>query len=206
MSTLENLAIRIAEALGSDCLDTKISHNELTLNVYSNSIVRVLTILRDNPACKFKVLVDICAVDYLGEIPRFKIVYHLLSLEHNQRIRVKCGVNADVPISSVTSIFNSANWYEREIWDLFGIPFANHPDLRRIMTDYNFEGHPLRKDFPLTGYIEMRYNEEEKRVAYEPIRLTQDYRSFDFLSPWEGMLPQESDPLPGDEKAESHHD
>lgn len=206
MSTLENLAIRIAEALGSDCLNTKISHNELTLDVYPNSIVRVLTILRDNPACKFKVLIDICGVDYLGEVPRFKIVYHLLSLEHNQRIRVKCAVNADMPISSVTSIFNSANWYEREIWDLFGIPFANHPDLRRIMTDYNFEGHPLRKDFPLTGYIEVRYNEEEKRVAYEPIRLTQDYRSFDFLSPWEGMIPQENDPLPGDEKAEPHHD
>lgn len=206
MATLENLATRIAEALGSDCLSTKISHNELTLDVYPNSIVRVLTILRDNPVCKFKVLVDICGVDYLGEIPRFKIVYHLLSLEHNQRIRVKCGVNADTAMSSVTSIFNSANWYEREIWDLFGIPFANHPDLRRIMTDYNFEGHPLRKDFPLTGYIEVRYNEEEKRVAYEPIRLAQDYRSFDFLSPWEGMIPQETDPLPGDEKAESHHD
>ena len=127
MSTLENLAIRIAEALGSDCLNTKISHNELTLDVYPNSIVRVLTILRDNPACKFKVLIDICGVDYLGEVPRFKIVYHLLSLEHNQRIRVKCAVNADMPISSVTSIFNSANWYEREIWDLFGIPFATYP-------------------------------------------------------------------------------
>lgn len=204
MVTLENLATNIAEILGPLCLTSKISHNELTIEVEASSIVRTLTILRDNPMCKFKVLLDICGVDYLGEIPRFKIVYHLLSLNHNQRIRVKFGIDIDLAAPSVTSVFNSANWYEREIWDLYGIPFSEHPDLRRIMTDYNFEGHPLRKDFPLTGYIEVRYNEEERRVVYEPLHLAQDYRSFDFLSPWEGIdLQQEESekPLPGDEKA-----
>lgn len=204
MAILEDLETNIAQALGPTCLSSKISHNELTIEVEPASIVRTLTILRDNPTCKFKVLLDICGVDYLGESPRFKIVYHLLSLKHNQRIRVKFGIDVDVAAPSVTSVFNSANWYEREIWDLFGIPFSGHPDLRRIMTDYNFEGHPLRKDFPLTGYIEVRYNDEEKRVVYEPVRLAQDYRSFDFLSPWEGMVPQADKgekPLPGDEKA-----
>ena len=204
MAILEDLETNIVQALGAVCLASTISHNELTIEVEASSIVRTLTILRDNPTCKFKVLLDICGVDYLGELPRFKIVYHLLSLKHNQRVRVKFGIDVDVAAPSVTSVFSSANWYEREIWDLFGIPFSGHPDLRRIMTDYNFEGHPLRKDFPLTGYIEVRYNDEEKRVVYEPVRLPQNYRNFDFLSPWEGMVPQAEGagkPLPGDEKA-----
>mgnify|MGYP001047817831 CR=1 FL=1 len=204
MATLENLAEIIEEVLGANCITSRICYDELTIEVYPGSIVRVLTILRDNPDCKFRVLLDICGVDYPGELPRFKVVYHLLSLEHNQRIRVKVSTNPENPIPSIVSIFNSANWYEREVWDLYGIPFADHPDLRRIMTDYNFEGHPFRKDFPLTGYVEVRYNDEEKRVVYEPINLTQDYRNFDFLSPWEGMM-REPDvaekPLPGDEKA-----
>ncbi|WP_032112086.1 NADH-quinone oxidoreductase subunit C [Candidatus Paracaedibacter symbiosus] len=204
MASLENLAENIRDILGPDCINSEIQYNELTIDVYTGSIVRVLTILRDNPECKFKILLDICGVDYPGELPRFRVVYHLLSIEHNQRVRVKIATNSEVPVPSVTSIFNSANWYEREVWDLFGIPFADHPDLRRIMTDYNFEGHPLRKDFPLTGYIEVRYNDEEKRVVYEPVRLTQDFRNFDFLSPWEGMMrePEATEsPLPGDEKA-----
>lgn len=205
MRTLENLAEIINGVLGASCITSKICHDELTIEVYPGSIVRVLTILRDSPDCKFRVLLDICGVDYPDDAPRFKVVYHLLSLEHNQRIRVKVSTNPESPVPSVVSIFNSANWYEREVWDLYGIPFTDHPDLRRIMTDYNFEGHPLRKDFPLTGYIEVRYNDEEKRVVYEPVRLTQDYRSFDFLSPWEGIMrtPNSSEkPLPGDEKAD----
>lgn len=204
MATLENLAKVIEEVLGVNCITSEISYNELTIEVYPGAIVRVLTILRDNPDCKFRVLLDICGVDYPGELSRFKIVYHLLSLQHNQRIRVKVSTNPENPVPSVTSIFNSANWYEREVWDLYGIPFADHPDLRRIMTDYNFEGHPFRKDFPLTGYVEVRYSDEEKRVVYEPIRLAQNYRNFDFLSPWEGIMGEQEiaeNLLPGDEKA-----
>lgn len=204
MATLENLVEVIEGVLGANCITSEINYDELTIEVYPGAIVRVLTILRDNPACKFRVLLDICGVDYPDEQPRFKVVYHLLSLEHNQRIRVKISTNPESPVPSATSIFNSANWYEREVWDLYGIPFSDHPDLRRIMTDYNFEGHPLRKDFPLTGYVEVRYNDEEKRVVYDPIRLAQNYRNFDFLSPWEGMMRKaqtNEQPLPGDEKA-----
>lgn len=204
MVELEKLSTTVQELLGFDCIASEINKQELSVEVYSASIVRVLSILRDNPECRFRVLVDICGVDYPNELPRFKVVYHLLSVEHNTRIRVKIAVDADALVPSVTSIFHCANWYEREVWDLYGILFSNHPDLRRILTDYNFEGHPLRKDFPLTGYIEVRYNEDEKRVVYEPVKLPQDYRSFDFLSPWEGMMRQTEiaagDVLPGDEK------
>jgi len=137
---------------------------------------------------------DICGVDWPERPERFDVVYNLLSLKHNQRIRVKVAVREDEPVPSVVGIFPSAGWYEREVWDLYGVPFAGNPDLRRILTDYGFDGHPLRKDFPLTGFVELRYDDEQKRVVYEPVKLTQDFRSFDFLSPWEGMLA-------GDEKA-----
>jgi NADH-quinone oxidoreductase subunit C len=141
---------------------------------------------------------DVCGADYPEREGRFEIVYNLLSLTHNQRIRVKLQTDARSPVPTVTGVFNSANWWERETWDMYGVYFRDHPDLRRILTDYGFEGHPLRKDFPLTGYVEVRYDDLEKRVVYEPVKLTQDFRSFDFLSPWEGIQAQ----LPGDEKAE----
>lgn len=206
MTPFEDWASTLPTLLGANCLAVNVHYNEVNLEVSPSSIVPVLTLLRDNPNLRFKVLIDVCGVDYLGEFPRFKVVYHLLSLKYNQRIRVKVSVEEREIVPSVTSVFSSANWYEREIWDLYGIPFSGHPDLRRIMTDYNFEGHPLRKDFPLTGYVEVRYNDEEKRVIYEPVRLSQDYRSFDFLSPWEGMIRQAEAgaPLPGDEKAEKN--
>jgi NADH-quinone oxidoreductase subunit C len=143
---------------------------------------------------------DVCGADYPTRDERFDVVYNLLSIRYNLRVRVKVTTDEDTAVPSVTSIFSAAGWFERETWDLFGIYFDGHPDLRRIMTDYGFEGHPLRKDFPLTGYVELRYDDEQKRVVYEPVKLTQDFRSFDFLSPWEGMQGQ----LPGDEKAEGN--
>ena len=204
MDKLQELCVTVQDALGPDLMTLKIERDELTIDVYAGSIVRVLTILRDHPECMFKMLVDLCGVDYPGASPRFQVVYHLLSVELNQRIRVRIEVDAEMPIPTVTGIYNSANWYEREAWDLFGIAFADHPDLRRILTDYNFDGHPLRKDFPLTGYVEVRYDDEQKRVVYEPVKLSQNFRNFDFLSPWEGMLRQSGvneAALPGDEKA-----
>jgi NADH-quinone oxidoreductase subunit C len=145
----------------------------------------------------FKELVDLCGVDYPERERRFEVVYHLLSLKNNQRIRVKVETDESTPVPSVVELFSTAGWFEREAWDMYGIYFADHPDLRRILTDYGFEGHPLRKDFPLTGHVELRYDDEQKRVVYEPVRLRQDFRTFDFLSPWEGG----GGVLPGDEKA-----
>jgi NADH-quinone oxidoreductase subunit C len=152
--------------------------------------------LRDNPQCQFNMLVDICGVDYPERAQRFEVVYNLLSLPNNLRIRVKVPTDEATAVPSVTSIYRAAGWFEREAWDLYGIFFSDHDDLRRLLTDYGFEGHPMRKDFPLTGYVEVRYDEEQKRVVYEKVKLTQEFRTFDFLSPWEGMLQ-----LPGDEKA-----
>jgi len=172
---------------------------ELMVWTTPEHVVRLMKFLRDDSNCLFKLLVDICGVDYPDREERFEIVYNLLSLKHNQRIRVKLSTTEDKPVPSVTGVFKTAGWFEREVWDLFGVFFSDHPDLRRILTDYGFEGHPLRKDFPLTGYVEVRYDEEQKRVINEPVRLTQDFRNFDFLSPWEGMLRR----LPGDEKAET---
>lgn len=189
--TLEALAATIEELLGPDLIEKDHAYGELTLTVYTGSILRVLTILRDNGRCQFKQLIDICAIDYPERPQRFEVVYHLLSVMHNQRVRIKLATDGALPLSSVTGIYACANWYEREAWDMMGIPFADHPDLRRLLTDYNFEGHPLRKDFPLTGFYEVRYDEEEKRVVYDRVSLPQDYRTFDFLSPWEGMLGQE---------------
>ena len=172
---------------------------ELMVWTTRDQLVRFMKFLRDDSNCLFKLLVDICGVDYPDEEERFEVVYNLLSLKHNQRIRVKLSTSEDEPVPSVTGVFSVANWFEREVWDLYGVFFSDHPDLRRILTDYGFEGHPMRKDFPLTGYVEVRYDDDQKRVVYEAVRLPQDFRNFDFLSPWEGMLR----PLPGDEKAET---
>ncbi|MGE0273327.1 MAG: NADH-quinone oxidoreductase subunit C [Alphaproteobacteria bacterium] len=194
---LRELGELIQASLPNDVSGARIAHGELMINARRESILRVLTFLRDDSNCQFKVLVDICGVDYPSRPERFEVVYNLLSLRHNQRVRVKVAAGEDTPVPSVTGVFSSAGWYERETWDLYGIFFSDHPDLRRLLTDYGFEGHPLRKDFPLTGYVEVRYDDEQKRVVYEPVKLVQEFRSFDFLSPWEGMT------LPGDEKAKS---
>jgi NADH-quinone oxidoreductase subunit C len=195
---LEALRDHVATALASDVIDAELAYGELMVTVKRDAIVRVLTFLRDDPKCLFKQLCELCGADYPDREERFDVVYNLLSLKHNQRIRVKLQASEDTPVPTVTGVFRAAGWPERETWDLFGIYFADHPDLRRILTDYGFEGHPLRKDFPLTGYVEVRWDEEQKRVIYEPVRLKQEFRSFDFLSPWEGM----NHVLPGDEKAE----
>ena len=188
MSPQQNLAAIIEDQLGPDLIHVDHAFGELTLTVYAGSILRVLTILKDNSKCLFKQLIDICSIDYPERLQRFDVVYHLLSVANNQRVRIKVATDGITPLSSVTGIYACANWYEREIWDMMGIPFAEHPDLRRLLTDYNFEGHPLRKDFPLTGFYEVRYDNEAKRVVYDPVSLPQDYRTFDFLSPWEGMM------------------
>ncbi len=169
---------------------------ELVLRVGREALLDVLAFLRDDANCHFKCLVDLCGVDYPERPERFEVVYNLLSHRHNLRIRVKTSTDEDMPVPSVSGLFSSAAWFEREAWDLYGIFFSDHPDLRRLLTDYGFEGYPMRKDFPLTGYVEVRYDDEQKRVVYEPVSLTQEFRSFDYLSPWEG-------PLPGDDKAES---
>ena len=179
-------------------LGVEVAKGELVVSARADTIVKLLVFLRDDQNCQFKQLMDVTAVDHPDREARFDVVYNLLSLKHNQRVRVKTAAEEGAPVPSATSAFNSANWFEREVWDLFGIFFSDHPDLRRIMTDYGFEGHPLRKDFPLTGYVEVRYDADQKRVVYEPVKLTQEYRSFDFMSPWEGMLHP-----PGDEKAEA---
>lgn len=187
LQQLEHLGTQIAEEIGTEILAWSINSNELIIIVEKASIARVLTYLRDSESLQFAQLMDICGVDYLGREPRFDVVYNLLSLVHNQRIRVKVQVELGMPVPSVVSVYSSANWWEREVFDLYGIPFDDHPDLRRILTDYGFEGHPLRKDFPLTGYVEVRYDEEQKAVVYEPVNLPQAFRNFDFESPWEGM-------------------
>jgi NADH-quinone oxidoreductase subunit C len=199
---LKELAEHVSAHLGGKVLESEIVGGELSVTAKRDDIVGVLKFLRDDVNCQFKILVDLCGVDYPEDEERFCVVYNLLSLTHNFRIRVKIWTAEEEPVPSVTEIFSAANWWEREAWDLYGIYFTDHPDLRRILTDYGFEGHPLRKDFPLTGYVELRYDDEQKRVVYEPVKLTQEFRSFDFLSPWEGLPPV----LPGDEKAEAEAD
>ena len=176
-----------------------ITHGELTLRVSTEKISDTLKFLRDDQNCQFAVLIDICGVDFPEREKRFDVVYHLLSPRLNQRIRVKLSTDDATPVASVIGVFPAANWYEREAYDMFGILFSGHPDLRRLLTDYGFQGYPLRKDFPLTGYKEVRYDDEQKRVVYEPVKLGQEFRSFDFESPWEGV----DYILPGDEKAQS---
>ena len=197
---LQELGDYIAGALSNEVRKTEIVCDQLIVHATRSAIVKVLTWLRDDSNCLFKQVMDICGVDYPERDERFEVVYNLLSLKHNQRVRVKVTTNETDPVPSVTSVFSAANWYEREVWDLYGVFFTDHPDLRRILTDYGFEGHPQRKDFPLTGYVEMRYDEEQKRVVYRPVELVQEFRRFDFLSPWEGML-GDGRVLPGDEKA-----
>lgn len=194
---LKELGASLAETQKSAVKGWVVAFGELTLEAEADQIVNLLLHLRDNPRCRFTCLIDICGVDYPGREKRFDVVYHLLSPQLNHRIRIKIQADADKPVSSVVEVFPAANWFEREAFDLYGILFSGHPDLRRILTDYGFQGHPLRKDFPLTGYVEVRYSEEEKRVVYEPVKLPQEYRDFDFLSPWEGGGHE----LPGDEKA-----
>ena len=172
---------------------------ELTLLAERDHIVNLLRFLRDDQQCNFETLIDICGVDYPERSDRFEVVYHLLSMRMNQRIRVRIRTDEETPVASATVLWPAANWFEREAFDMYGIQFSDHPDLRRILTDYGFEGYPLRKDFPLTGHYEVRYDDLEKRVIYEPVQLTQEYRNFDFLSPWEGMTAE----IPGDEKAVS---
>ena len=194
---LSELGDYVAAGIGSSLLSRTIAHHELTINVPRDKILEVLTFLRDEPQCRFEILIDICGVDWPAREQRFDVVYHLLSPRLNQRIRVKLQTDETTPVPSAVGLFSVANWFEREAYDMYGILFSGHPDLRRILTDYGFQGHPLRKDFPLTGYVEVRYDEELKRVVYEPVELTQEFRSFDFESPWEGT----SYVLPGDEKA-----
>ena len=195
---LTELASHLDATLGDYLQSCETCRGELTLEVRAEAIERVLKFLRDDIACHFEMLVDVCGVDYPDRDPRFDVVYHLLSISNNLRVRVKVGIDEEGTVPSVAAIYSTAGWFEREVWDLLGIYFSDHPDLRRLLTDYGFEGHPLRKDFPLTGYVELRYDDEQKRVVYEPVKLTQDFRSFDFMSPWEGAQYI----LPGDEKAE----
>lgn len=196
--TLDELATYAKDALEGKVTNITLKGGELVLETNRSSVIAVLSTLRDDPQCLFKLLVDLTAVDYPQHHQRFEVVYFLLSFKYNLRVRVTLTTDEDSPIPSVTKLFSCANWLEREAWDMFGIGFDGHPDLRRILTDYGFEGHPLRKDFPLSGYVEVRYCDENKRVIYEPVNLTQAFRKFDFISPWEGQSPMT---LPGDEKA-----
>lgn len=196
-SGLAELADDLKSKLGDSLAESSMRNGELTLVIRAERVVEAMTILRDDEKCRFEVLIDICGVDYPEREKRFDLVYHLLSPRLNQRIRVKLAADDVAPVASVNDVFPAANWYEREAYDMYGIRFSGHPDLRRLLTDYGFQGYPLRKDFPLTGHVEVRYDDEQKRVVYEPVRLTQDFRTFDFESPWEGP----NYVLPGDEKA-----
>lgn len=191
---LAAIAERTRNALGEKILDHKLAYGELTLSVERDSIVDVVRFLHDHEA--FVSVIDVCGADYPEREERFEVVYHLLSPRQNLRIRLKLTTDDIMPVPSITGLFPGADWFERETYDLFGVLFTDHPDLRRILTDYGFDGYPLRKDFPTTGYVEVRYDEERKRVVYEPVKLAQEFRQFDFLSPWEGT----EYVLPGDEK------
>ena len=193
---LEDLASALAAARPADVLATDITFGELTVTVPLAGMLAFVQHLREDATCRFSTLVDITAVDYPERPARYDVVYHFLSMYKNHRVRVKAAVGSTDMVPSLTSIHPTANWFEREVFDMFGILFSGHPDLRRILTDYGFRGHPLRKDFPTTGYTEVRYDEAEKRVIYEPVNLVQDSRQFDFMSPWEGAQYM----LPGDEK------
>jgi NADH-quinone oxidoreductase subunit C len=192
---LQSILDKVGAALPNVVLDTRFAFGELTLTIEPARVIDTLKFLRDDPAAQFISLIDISGADYPEREKRFDVVYHLLSPKLNRRVRLKLQTDEETPVVSATSVYVGADWYEREIYDLFGVLFEGHPDLRRLLTDYGFDGHPLRKDFPMTGFVEVRYDDDEKRVRYEPVRLSQEFRQFDFLSPWEGA------PLPGDEKA-----
>ena len=196
---LEALGQHIASSLGEAITSCAVAYDELTVVARSEDIVRVVEFLRDDPECLFIAFIDITGVDYPGREKRFDVVYHFLSPRHNRRIRIKVEADEVNPVPSIIDLFPGANWFEREVYDLYGVLFSGHPDLRRILTDYGFEGHPFRKDFPLTGYVEVRYDDAQGRVVYEPVKLPQEFRNFDFLSPWEGT----DYVLPGDEKAKA---
>ena len=196
IAALEDLRETITSRRADAVIDTEIRHGQLTVHVAPSAVPEFVEFLRSDPSCRFTTLVDVTAVDWPEREKRFDMVYHFLSMSLNTRIRVKTAVREDEIMPSITEVFPAANWFEREVFDMYGVLFSGHPDLRRILTDYGFRGHPLRKDFPTTGYVEVRYDEEQKRVVYEPLKLTQDYRIFDFTSPWEGM----DHMLPGDEK------
>ena len=196
IDALHQLAEHLTLRRSNEVLDTEIAFDELTVTSTISGVYDLIEFLRTDSACRFSTLVDITAVDYPERAQRFEIVWHFLSMYQNQRIRVRVAIREDEVVHSIVKIHPSANWFEREIFDMFGILFSGHPDLRRILTDYGFQGFPLRKDFPTTGYVEVRYDEAEKRVIYEPVNLVQEYRQFDFLSPWEGVKYM----LPGDEK------
>ena len=197
LSPLERLAMQVDGAMPGAVESHLVAFGELTLYAKADQIIPLLTFLRDDREWLFECLMDLCGSDYPERAERFDVVYHLLSMRKNLRVRVKIKVDEKTPVSSVTSVFPCADWFEREAFDLYGIIFTGHPDLRRILTDYGFQGHPMRRDVPLTGHVEVRYDPEQQRVVYEPVKLTQAYRNFDFESPWEGVR----DLLPGDEKA-----
>lgn len=196
-NALSELGEYIALKLGEAAEGYSVAYGELTLEARPDAIVNVMRTLRDDPRCQFISFIDVCGVDYPERAQRFDVVYHLLSPLQNTRIRVRVVTDEVTPVPSVTGVFRGAEWFEREAYDLYGILFSGHPDLRRILTDYGFDGHPLRKDFPLTGFVEVRYDQERARVVYEPVQLAQEFRNFDYLSPWEGT----DYVLPGDEKA-----
>lgn len=196
--TLPELGERIAAAQGAAVIEWCVAHQELTVSVKLQALVDVVTYLRDDSQCLFRQLTDICGVDYPQREARFDVVYHLLSTKCNRRIRLKVAVGEMELVPSLTALYPAAGWYEREVWDMYGVGFSGNPDLRRILTDYGFDGYPLRKDFPLTGHVEMRYDAQQGRVVYEPVRLAQEFRSFDYPEPWSGP---KGYVLPGDEKA-----
>ena len=195
---LDALGQTIVSALGGAASGHTVAFGQLTLAVDAGKIVEVVTFLRDDPGCRFISFIDVTAVDYPGREKRFDVVYHLLSPTRNERIRLRAEAGETTQVPSIIDVFPGADWFERECYDLYGVIFTGHPDMRRLLTDYGFEGHPLRKDFPLTGFVEVRYDDEQKRVVYDKVRLAQEFRNFDFLSPWEGAGYV---PLPGDEKA-----
>src|SRR5882757_9066696 len=195
--TLDRLGASIKVGLAASVTGYEVARGELTLFAKAADIVKVATFLRDDAACHFNCIIDITAIDWPGREQRFDVVYHFLSPRLNQRIRLKIMTDETTPVPSIINVFRGADWFERETYALYGVLFTGHPDMRRILTDYGFEGHPLRKDFPLTGFVEVRYDDEQKRVVYDKVRLAQEFRTFDFLSPWEGT----DYVLPGDEKA-----
>jgi NADH-quinone oxidoreductase subunit C len=191
---LEDLKQHILDGLGAAVNGAEMSFGELTIHARREEIVKTIAFLRDDPICRFTTLIDLCGADYPEREKRFEVVYHMLSMHLNHRVRIKVSTDEDTPVHTLSGLFPNANWYEREAFDMYGIIFDEHPDLRRLLTDYNFEGYPLRKDFPLTGFVEVRYDEERKEVIYEPVTLPQEFRDFDFMSPWEGAkYVQESD-------------
>ena len=184
--SLKDLNEFLLSNCSEDIISSVIEHNHLSITIVFSSLEKITSLMKINNVCKFRTLIDITAIDYPEQEERFCLVYHYLSMQQNIRIRIKSFIKEKQIVPSITNLFPCANWFEREVFDMYGILFSNHPDMRRILTDYGFQGHPLRKDFPTTGYLELRYDQEKKKVIYEPVKLTQEYRKFDFMSPWEG--------------------